>query len=159
MYWQKSNLKQLAERRQNMNNQSLPSIEKFAAYLDGNLSNDEMQHFLQLVANNEDLKHLLEASSEVEEILSSYDDIDLRLPEEIANLDFKLPEIENIDSFNLVDDSFLGNNSLLKQEDFHLTEKIIDEVFDDEIFVTENVDDMDIDGGHDVDMDVFDILN
>lgn len=159
MYWQKSNLKQLAERRQNMNNQSLPSIEKFAAYLDGNLSNDEMQHFLQLVANNEDLKHLIEASSEVEEILSSYDDIDLRLPEEIANLDFKLPEIENIDSFNLVDDSFLGNNSLLKQEDFHLTEKIIDEVFDDEIFVTENVDDMDIDGGHDVDMDVFDILN
>ena len=140
-----------------MNNQSLPSIEKFAAYLDGNLSNDEMQHFLQLVANNEDLKHLLEASSEVEEILSSYDDIDLRLPEEIANLDFKLPEIENIDSFNLVDDSFWGNNSLLKQEDFHLTEKIIDEVFDDEIFVTENVDDMDIDGGHDVDMDVFDI--
>lgn len=140
-----------------MDKQTLPSIEKFAAYLDGNLLQDDEQQFLHLATNNEDLKHLLDANSVVEETLASYDDVDLQLPEEIANMDFDLPEIENIDNLNLVGDSSSENASLYQQEDIHVAERVLDDVFDDDMdSVVEDIDDIDL--GHDVGTDIWDIF-
>lgn len=80
-----------------MDKQSLPSVEKFAAYLDGRLSPEEMQQFSQLAEHNATLRQLLEANSIIENTLSSLDENELQIPDEIINLDFDLPEIENVD--------------------------------------------------------------
>ena len=72
---------------------SLPCIEQFAAYLDGNLSQSEMQQFSQLAEHESALHQLLDASSVVDNTLASFTDSDLQLPPEIASLEFELPTI------------------------------------------------------------------
>lgn len=72
---------------------SLPSIEQFAAYLDGNLSQSEMQQFSQLAEHESALHQLLDASSVVDNTLASFTDSDLQLPPEIASPEFELPTI------------------------------------------------------------------
>ena len=83
-----------------MDKLSLPSIEKFAAYLDGNLSPDEMQQFSQQAEHNEALRQLLEASSEIDDAISGFSETDLQLPPEILGSSFELPEIPTEQSFN-----------------------------------------------------------
>lgn len=138
-----------------MDKQSLPSIEKFAAYIEGNLSQDEMLQFSNLAVRNEDFMHLLDANDKIEETLASYDEVDLMLPEEIAKMDFDLPKIENIDAFNLEGDSLSENESLYQQEGFHEFEKILDDVFDDNVLETEYSNDIDFD----FDSDILDPFN
>lgn len=89
---------------------SLPSIEKFAAFLDGNLSQSEMQQLSHLVDQNDILHQLLGASHVVDDTTAGFTNSDLRLPEEIAGSDFELPEIENIDDFSFVGDSLPDND-------------------------------------------------
>ena len=72
---------------------SLPSIEQIAAFLDGNLSENEMKQFSQLAENNDVLHQLLDASSVVDEAMSNFTDSDLQLPPEIVGSDFELPTI------------------------------------------------------------------
>lgn len=72
---------------------SLPSIEQFAAYLDGNLSQSEMQQFSQLAEQNDALHQLLDANSVVDNTLTGFTDSDLQLPPEIVGSDFQLPTI------------------------------------------------------------------
>ena len=95
---------------------SLPSIEKFAAYLDGNLPQDEMQQMSQLIENDMTLHQLLDASTAVDDTIAGFADMDLQLPQEISGSDFELPDVNNIDFFSLVDDSFAGNDTLYQQE-------------------------------------------
>ena len=92
------------------------SIEQFAAYLDGNLPEAEMQQISKLATQDENLGRLLDASSQIEDTLLSYEKQGLELPDEIANMDFELPDINNLDIFTLVDDSFSGNASHYLQE-------------------------------------------
>ena len=82
-----------AERRREMDKQLLPSIEKLAAFLDGNLSPDEMQQFSQLAEQNEALHQILAANAVIDEALSSYSETDLQLPSEILESSFSLPTI------------------------------------------------------------------
>ena len=72
---------------------SFPSIEQFAAYLDGNLSQSEMQQFSQLAEHDSVLHQLLDASSVVDNTLAGFTDSDLQLPPEIVGSDFELPTI------------------------------------------------------------------
>lgn len=72
---------------------SLPSIEQFAAYLDGNLSQSEMQQFSQLAEHESALHQLLDANSVVDNTLASFTDSNLQLPPEIASPEFELPTI------------------------------------------------------------------
>lgn len=72
---------------------SLPSIEQFAAYLDGNLSQSEMRQFSQLAEHDGALHQLLDASSVVDNTLAGFSESDLQLPTEIAGSDFELPTI------------------------------------------------------------------
>ena len=95
---------------------SLPSIEQFAAYLDGNLSQSEMQQFSQLAEHESALHQLLDASSVVENTFASFTDSDLQLPPEIMGNDFFLPDIENDDFFSFEGGRFSDNDSLYHQE-------------------------------------------
>lgn len=123
-----------------MDRHSLPSIEKFAAFLDGNLSQNEMQQFSQLADYDDALHELLDASSIVDETIAGFTDADLQLPPEIAGSDFELPEIEDSDKFSLVDEIFN-----------ELDNETID---DDEIIESDIERDLDIDD--DYDNDFFD---
>ena len=73
--------------------QSLPSVEQFAAYLDGNLSQNDMMHLTRMAEQDNVLHKLLDASTEVDNTLAGLTESDLQLPSEITGLDFELPEI------------------------------------------------------------------
>ena len=72
------------ERRRKMDKQSLPSIEKFAAYLDGNLSPDEMQQFSHLVEHDDALRQLLDANAVIDDAIDRFSDYEF-LPYEILS--------------------------------------------------------------------------
>lgn len=72
---------------------SLPSIEQIAAFIDGNLSQSEMQQFSQLAEHDSALHQLLDASTLVDNTLSGFCEIDFQLPQEIIGSDFELPTI------------------------------------------------------------------
>ena len=72
---------------------TLPSIEEFAAFLDGNLSQNEMQQFSEIAVDNDALRQLLDANSVINETLNNMTEADLQLPSDLAETDFDLPTI------------------------------------------------------------------
>lgn len=72
---------------------TLPSIEEFAAFLDGNLSQNEMLQFSQIAVNNDALRQLLDANSIIDETLNNMTEADLQLPSDLAETDFDLPTL------------------------------------------------------------------
>lgn len=72
---------------------SLPSIEQIAAFLDGNLSENEMKQFSQLAEHDDMLHQLLDASSVVDDAMSNFSDSDLQLPPELVGSSFEIPTI------------------------------------------------------------------
>lgn len=76
-----------------MHKHSLPSIEQFAAFLDGNMSQSEMQQFSHLAEHDSTLQQLLNVSTVIENTQNSFTDSDLQLPSEISGFDFVLPQI------------------------------------------------------------------
>lgn len=93
-----------------MDKHEFPSIEQFAAFLDGNLSQNEMQQFSNLVDQNDMLHQLTNASHIVDDTIEGFTESDLQLPEEITDSDFELPEIKSIDEFALVNGSLPDND-------------------------------------------------
>ena len=93
---------------------SFENIEQFAAFLDGNLPQNEMQQFSNLVDQNDMLHQLTNASHVVDETIAGFTNLDLQLPEEISGSDFELPEIEEID------DSALIGASIPDNDHFHM---------------------------------------
>lgn len=81
--------------------QSLPSIEQFAAFIDGNLPQSEMQKFSQLVEHDSVLHQLMNANFAVENTIASFTDSDLQLPPEIVSSKFELPPIPTDDIMQL----------------------------------------------------------
>lgn len=76
-----------------LNHTSLPSIEAFAAFLDSNLSQHDMQQFSQLAAHDGALHQLLDANSLVDDTINGLTDADLQLPSDLMSADFELPAI------------------------------------------------------------------
>ena len=77
------------------------SIEKFAAFLDGNLPQDEMQNISSNIEHDEDLKAILDTSNMIDTTLENIPD-DVQIPDEIANLEFNLPNLtENSADFDM----------------------------------------------------------
>ena len=115
-----------AERRRKMLKHSFPSIEQFAAYLDGNLSQSEMQQFSQQVGNNSVLHQLLDASDAVDDTIAGFTDADLQLPLEISGSDFEIPDVDNVpdnfDFLSLAGDSFSDNEHLYQEEGINADE-------------------------------------
>lgn len=135
------------------------SVEEFAAYLDGNLSEDGMARVSSIIAGDTSMQELAEASQLIADTMDGYSVFDLELPEEIANLDFNLPEIENVDNFSLAADSFVENDHLYKLEDLSESECIFDTVYDEMNSETDDIEDLDIGLTYDEDTDILDILD
>ena len=71
------------------------SIEEFAAYMDGNLSEDEMQRVGSVIENDETMQGVMDSMEQSELTLSEYTPDDLQLPEEIVDGELDLPDIDN----------------------------------------------------------------
>lgn len=80
-----------------MDNRFNPSIsvEKFAAYLEGNLPEDEMLRISSLIENDDSLKSIFDVSEQVDMSLEEYSSNIFQVPEDIVNMDFELPYINN----------------------------------------------------------------
>lgn len=84
------------------------SIEKFAAFLDGNLPQDEMQNIPSTIEHDEALKAILDTSDMIDTTLENDISDDVQIPDEIANLEFNLPNLtENSADFDMfhIDDT------------------------------------------------------
>lgn len=79
------------------------NIEKFAAYLDGNLPMDEAQKMSHFAEHNNMLRELLDASTAIDDTIAGYTETDLQLPSIIADSGFELPTIPSDDIVQLVD--------------------------------------------------------
>ena len=85
-----------------MSKQSLPSIEEFAAYLDGNLPLSEIQRLSKLAEQNDAFQQLLEANSVIDDTIAGFNYTDLQLPPEIDEVHFEMPFIAEDDMSELV---------------------------------------------------------
>lgn len=106
---QKHNLSEFAERRSIMDNDMmLPiSVEEFAAYLDGNLSEDEMNRIDALASTNPNMEELISVSDLVDEDCQAYQQDPFALEAELTALeesDFDIPDID-ANRFSLVIDN------------------------------------------------------
>ena len=73
------------------------SIEKFAAYLDGNLSDDEMNRIDALVSTNPDMEELVAISDEVDEDIQVYMQDEFAYEADMTALeesDFDIPNLD-----------------------------------------------------------------
>lgn len=71
------------------------SIEEFAAYLDGNLTDDGMEYISSVISNNQNLADIAEISDVVDDITEQYildDDLQLLL---LENMNFYIPDISD----------------------------------------------------------------
>lgn len=75
------------------------SVEKFAAYLDGNLPEAEMQSVSSLINKNVDLAEIIDACDFIDEAIEYNSFLGQELPEEIRSLDFEIPNLDDIDNF------------------------------------------------------------
>lgn len=91
-------MSEFSERRNSMDkNQSIPlSIERFAAYLDHNLPDGEMQAIDNVVNKDESLSQLVCLSKEADTVIAEWQPEDT--PFDANSLDFELPKIESFNS-------------------------------------------------------------
>lgn len=73
------------------------SVEKFAAFLEGNLPQEDMDAITQLAEHDNPLHQLLNASSIIDNTIACYSEADLQLPPEITGSSFEIPYIANDD--------------------------------------------------------------
>lgn len=71
------------------------SIEEFAAYMDGNLTDDEMQRVSTVIEHDYTMQAVLDSMEQSELTLADYGQEDMQLPKEIADDEFEVPETDN----------------------------------------------------------------
>lgn len=72
------------------------SIEKFAAYLDGNLTAGEMQQMSSFINSDSSLQEIVGSSNMVDEALSEFSMNGIELPQELMTDDFSVPNISEL---------------------------------------------------------------
>ena len=76
------------------------SIEEFAAYLDGNLSDDEMQRVSSVIENDEAMQDIAVNNLSIEDALSHCESSEFKLPDELMSLDFEIPQFDDSMNFD-----------------------------------------------------------
>lgn len=101
------------ERRNSMENNFIPpiNIEKFAAYLDGNLSVDEMQHVSAVLVADSKMQEIIELSDFVNGNLYNNNYDSTNLPNDIFSMNFEIPSIES--DFHYLQEETLLDESLV----------------------------------------------
>lgn len=76
------------------------SIEEFAAYLDGNLSDGEMQRVSSVIENDEVMQDIAVDNQSIEDALSNCESPEFILPDELISLDFEIPKFDDSMNFD-----------------------------------------------------------
>lgn len=90
------------------------SEEQFAAWLDGTMSPDEEQLFMQECASNPDMQFLLDANDNIDDSFEEMIAYGYEMPEELYADSFQLPEIGGFDD---VDDHVFGFDDQISDDD------------------------------------------
>ena len=90
------------------------SEEQFAAWLDGTMSPDEEQLFMQECASNPDMQFLLDANDNIDDSFEEMIAYGYEMPEELYADSFQLPEIGDFDD---VDDHVFGFDDQISDDD------------------------------------------
>ena len=106
----KCNMSAYAERRSIMDKEFMPplSIEEFAAYLDGNLSEDEMNRIDALVSTNPEMEELVDIADEVDEDVQIFMQDEFAYEADVMALkdsDFDIPNLDADITSNIGGDS------------------------------------------------------
>lgn len=105
------------------------SIEEFAAYLDGNLTEEGMNEIASAIHSDNSLQDILSSGYMVDEMLSTYDDWNQIVPDDIFTDSFDIPNVEgNLDA----SDIFPQNEDSIYAETVDVSYNV------DNITVTEN---------------------
>ena len=94
-----------------MNKDFMPpvSIEEFAAYLDGNLTEDGMNEVASAIHSDKSLQDIASDSINIDESIANYESKGQSIPDDIVSDDFEIPDIteyfENSDILSLIGDS------------------------------------------------------
>ena len=85
------------------------SIEEFAAYLDGNLSEEEMNKITSVINIEDNLQAIMSNCRTIDNAMASYERFEQIIPKDILSDDFEIPDfnkdIENGDIMSISDDS------------------------------------------------------
>lgn len=98
-----------------------------AAYLDGNLSDNEMSIICDVMGKSEDLKMFAQVNNCIDNEISEYISHDFELPSELQLLDFELPEFDDTKSdfiFSHIERGIVHDRSSLCENDSEYEEKI-----------------------------------
>ena len=114
------------------------SEEQFAAWLDGTMSPDEEQLFMQECASNPDMQSLLDANDNIDDSFEEMIANGYEMPEELYADSFQLPEIGDFDD---VDDHVFGfDDQIADDDDVANSDDITD---DDDIANSDDISDAD----------------
>ena len=85
------------------------SIEEFAAYLDGNLSEEEMNKITSVINIEDNLQAIMSNCHTIDNAMASYERFEQIIPKDILSDDFEIPDfnndIENGDIMSISEDS------------------------------------------------------
>lgn len=123
-----------------MNNTPLNhvSIEKIAAYLDGNLSLEETKNIAELITNDASLSNILDAETVIDNQIHHMIEEGFELPSDLVSSNFPIPQLDNTvgecitDNIDVlpIDDAYsYGTNEseiLLNGEDSILSQNYLD---------------------------------
>ena len=78
------------------------SIEEFAAYLDGNLTENRMNEVASAIHNDDSLQDIMSSCHTIDDTIANYEPLQLTIPEDIA-ADFEIPQVDDNDYLNVGD--------------------------------------------------------
>lgn len=99
------------------------SIEEFAAYLDENLQDDEMQRIESVTENDETMQCIMDSMEQSEITPTEYGQEDLLLSKVLDEMDFFIPEADQINVLAVKDYSDSNPFELPQIEEHHYTEE------------------------------------
>lgn len=79
------------------------SIEEFAAYLDGNLTEDGMNEVASAILSNDSLQNIMSSCCAIDDTIVNYEPLQLTVPVDISSTDFEIPQMDDNDSLNIGD--------------------------------------------------------
>lgn len=104
------------------------SIEEFAAYIDGNLSDDEMQRISSVIEYDDTMQDIVGQNAIVEDLQEAYYTDDYILPLEIESLDFNIPEITLLESNSIPCDDIGIESHISNHTEYDVNETNINQI-------------------------------
>ena len=127
------------------------SIEEFAAYMDGNLTDDGMQRVGTVMELDNTMQDVMDSMEQSELTLADYRLEDMQLPEVLEEMDFYIPEDEPINAFAVEEFCDTNDVDLLPIEEQHFIEETHSDIDHNEINHDEETFDADSTNGADYD--------